>query len=369
MFTNGKISVQQMAILVIFSVIGDSILILPSITATAAKQDGWICALLGLSIGLLIMSLFFYVSTLYPDLTVIQYARLLLGSWVGTFVSIILLIHYLLNTSAMIREIGDFMTTQLLPNTPLKAVILLLILILIWGVHNGIETIGRAAEIVFPWFVLSFVLLIVFLVPKFHSINLMPVLAEGIKPVINGTLYVAMYPYAELCFFLMVLPSVKRSSHMRRDWLIASVLGGVAILTIVLACLLVLGDYLTSHQMYPAYALAKKISIGHFLERIEAIQAVIWMLSGFFKSVLYSYSFSLGTAQLFKLKDQHVVTWPMLFLLFGISYEIAPNIAYYNQTLLKYWPFWDLTIAVIIPVVLILVHKLRNKSSEKLTIT
>lgn len=42
MLENGRISTKQLAILVIYFIIGDMLLILPSLTAAASKQDAWL---------------------------------------------------------------------------------------------------------------------------------------------------------------------------------------------------------------------------------------------------------------------------------------------------------------------------------------
>ncbi|WP_255654344.1 GerAB/ArcD/ProY family transporter [Cohnella sp. REN36] len=71
----------------------------------------------------------------------------------------------------------------------------------------------------------------------------------------------------------MLWPVVRPSRKLARDFLLAVAIGGFVLLLVVLISITVLGPFLTAHQIYPSYALAKKISVGHFLERVEAKKA------------------------------------------------------------------------------------------------
>ncbi|TGV17849.1 spore gernimation protein, partial [Mesorhizobium sp. M00.F.Ca.ET.186.01.1.1] len=52
MLDNYKISPRQFMMLVTLVTIGDSVLVLPVISADLAKQDAWIAVMIGLVIGL-----------------------------------------------------------------------------------------------------------------------------------------------------------------------------------------------------------------------------------------------------------------------------------------------------------------------------
>ncbi|WP_256758931.1 endospore germination permease [Cohnella sp. WQ 127256] len=358
---NGKISVQQMAILVLLVVIGDSILIAPSLVAHFAKEDAWISGLLGVVLGTLLAGLIYFLSRLHPHATLVQFNRTLLGKWMGGIMSSLFLLYFLLNAAAMTREIGDFITTQIMPETPLRAIHLLLVILLMWALYSGIETIARTAELLFPWFVIFFVVLLICLAPKIEIDRLLPIMGHGFMPILQGSIYVIVFPYAELTVFLMLFPLVTRNKHTNRDFILATALGGIAITAVILICILVLGPYITAHQTYPTYALAKKISIGGFLERVEAFLAIIWIISIFFKTILYAYAFLTGFSQLFHLRNERILLMPSAFLFFGLAYAISPNIIYYDYFLTNYWPLWDFTYALVIPLVLMIVHLFRRK--------
>ncbi|WP_313638102.1 GerAB/ArcD/ProY family transporter [Paenibacillus sp.] len=51
--------------------------------------------------------------------------------------------------------------------------------------------------------------------------------------------------------------------------------------------------------------------------------ATAWIISTYFKTAIYYYALTLGTAKLFKLKSHRPLIIPTGFLLFGMSQLIA----------------------------------------------
>jgi len=174
-----------------------------------------------------------------------------------------------------------------------------------------------------------------------------------------------LYPYAETISLLMLLPYVANAKHARKDLLLGAVLGGIVIFAVVFVCVLVLGPYITGLQAYPTYALAKKINIGNFLERVEAILAFLWVISLFFKIILYGFAFVAGLSRLFRLRDEKLLVMPSAFLFFGMAYVVVPNAVYFSDTLArKYWPYYDVTVAIAIPLLLLAVHAVRKAGNK-----
>ncbi|MBH5316834.1 endospore germination permease [Paenibacillus sp. GSMTC-2017] len=360
MLERGKIGARQLAILACLATIGDSILALPSITATVGKQDAWISAILGLVIGIIIVFLFTFVGKLYPSLTVIEYNEKILGKWLGLCASLLFLFFIFIDASVYVREIGDFMTTMIMPDTPIQYIHVLFIFIVVMGIRLGLEVFTRAGELFFPFFVLLFMLFIIFLAPQAKLENIQPIFEEGIRQVMPGSLASAAYPFMELIVFLMIFPYVNRTDQIRKSMIIGTLLGGIVIILIVMLSILVLGVNFTASHHYPSFELAKKISIGDFLERVEAIMMILWFLSIYFKLAIYFYSFNLGIAQMLRLKEYKFLTLPLGIILLIGSLTLDPNIVYFNQ-LAKYWPMYDLTYIVGFLVLLLAVYAVRHK--------
>ncbi|WP_374955085.1 GerAB/ArcD/ProY family transporter [Paenibacillus sp. PCH8] len=100
----------------------------------------------------------------------------------------------------------------------------------------------------------------------------------------------------------------------------------------------------------------QKISIGNFFQRIEALMASAWLISTYFKAMVYLYAFTIGIAELFKLKRYEFLVLPSSMLVFGLANLVAPGVTFIIITVVPYWVDWDTTISILLPGILLLVH-------------
>lgn len=361
MQTIGQISSRQFMMMVILATVGDSILIAPSIATSAAKQDVWISMCISLAVGLAMVGLMAILADKFPRQSPIEYARSLFGTKLGSVIGLLLLIYFGYEIISFMVEIGGVLTTQIMPETPVAAVELLFMAVIVLAVRLGLETTARTGELLFPWFVLLFSFLIIFLLPNIKSDNLLPILAKGWKPIVEGSMALISYPFAELLCFLMIAPSVAQQGSLMKPLLTGTFIGGVMLLIIMLMSILVLGPALVEMKIFSTYNLAQKISIGDFLERLEAILAFIWFVTIFFKTALYFYAINLGAAQWLKLKNYRVLTLPFAMILLALSRASVPNSVYYNDVIVRFWPFLDLTFGLLLPLAMLGVYALRRR--------
>ena len=100
----------------------------------------------------------------------------------------------------------------------------------------------------------------------------------------------------------------------------------MVLFTIIALTILVLGPDITGRNLYPSYMLAK-INIGNFLQRIEAVMAVMWFITLFYRISLYFYAIAIGISQIFHIKT--ISLWSFHSVGFwSVSVFIYPNVPY-----------------------------------------
>ncbi|UOF88821.1 spore germination protein [Fodinisporobacter ferrooxydans] len=366
MLEKGKIGLRQFIVFVILFTIGSSILVAPSGLAQEGKQDGWMAEILALALGLLLVWLYNTLGKRFPNLTLAEYCQEILGKWPGRAVALLFLSYYFVLASLLLREIGDFLTTQIMPETPIQAVHVIFLIIVIMGARLGLEPLVRAGEIFLPWVIFLFLVMVVFISPQIKFDNMQPLLGEGFKPVLRAAFPALGLPYMELCVFLMIFPYINRPEKIGKAFGIGTIIAGVMLIIVVLLSILVIGADLTALQIYPSYVIVKKISIGHFLERIEAVMAGIWFLTIYFKLTLCFYAVALGLAQILKLKDYRCLTFPLGMIAMAFSIVGSPNIIYFNTFVAKIWTPYSLTFGLVLPLVLLAVNTWNRKRAKKM---
>lgn len=365
MLEKGKIGSRQLTILVILYTIGDSILVIPSIVASEAEQDGWISGIVSVAIApLLVVFLYDSLRKCYPDLTLVEYSQKILGKWLGIALSLLLISFFFITAATYLREMGDFITIQMMPDTPIQVIIVLFLSIVLMATRLGLEPLARTAEILFPFVVVLLLSLIIFLLPEIQFQNLQPVLEGGLKPVIKGSIPFIVFPFIEPVAVLMILPFVGQKNRIRKSLLVGQLLAGCVLIIITMLAILVLGSDSTAREIYPTFTLAKKINIADFLTRLEAILAIIWFITIFIRFSLFFYAAVLGLAQTLQLRDYRYLVFPIGMILVVFTIIMAPNTVHYNKMISDIWPYYALTFGFLIPLLLLIIAKVQKKGGS-----
>lgn len=359
-----KISSRQFMIIVLLFTVGDSILYSPSWLAGDAKQDAWIGSLMGIVEAVLLAWLFTSVGKRFPTSSVDQICEIVFGKWIGKAIALLFLLFCFVDGALMQMEVGDFMTTQIMSETPIQFILITFGTVSLLGSRYGVETFARLSEFIFPWFLILFVVLIAFTLPQLHFEELQPVLARGFKPVLSGNLKM-LGNLGETVILLMLFPSVKRTAGAAKAYFIGIGFGALSMTLITVSSILAIGVEVMLLQQYPSYVLAQKINIGRFFERFEAIIAVIWFITMYLKITVCFYAASVGLSRVLRLKDYRPVTVPIGMIAVITGLAMVPNRAYFDKFAMDIWMPYTSIFFFWMPLMLLTVAAIRKKRGAK----
>ncbi|MFG6120242.1 GerAB/ArcD/ProY family transporter [Thalassobacillus sp. B23F22_16] len=365
MYRNNTISPRQFMYLVTLFTIGSSILIVPGPLAAGAQQDGWIAALLSLAVGMLLIFLYHKIGILYENKTFIEVTIDSFGPWIGRGISLFYILFIYILAALVLRNIGDFMTTQIMPETPLQFTLILFLLVVIMGARLGIETIGRSSEMFISFIVLLLFFLFLFVTPQIETDNFQPIFGSGLKPIISTSFTMLGTPILEMVVLLMIYPEVKEKNKAKYAWVFGMLIGGVFLTMITLLSILVLGSDLTALNAYPSYELASKINIAGFWEGIEIIVAIVWMVTIFFKLIILYYASTKGIAQFLLIDDYRTLLLPLGMGMVVLAIVAYPDVAYFENFVGTSWFPYALTHGLFIPILVLAGALIKRKRKSK----
>ncbi len=294
----------------------------PAITTGAARQDAWAAALFS---GMMLTGIAWAISTLgsaYPHLTVVEYSRRLLGTLVGTAVSLVFAYLYLLVAATDTRVFSELVKTAFMTRTPIVVVMSATIATFTLIALLGIEVVARVADMFIPLFVAFVVLTLIGAVGHFRLQNLQPVLASGIRPVISSS-WTIMGIGAQWAVISMLVPSLTEPERVASSTVVTAVLASLVSAVTAAAVVGVLGDELARESLFPFLKMARSIQISPVLQRIESLGVSAW---GFGLAVTGStmvYCGSRALTQILGIKDYR---WVVPF--FGVAVGFYARLAY-----------------------------------------
>jgi spore germination protein KB len=357
------IKARSFMILVIMFAVGTSILIAPGGLAIDAKQDAWIASIVGISINIALVLLYAALGNRYPNKTFVEYCIISLGPWIGRIVALLFVAFCYILASLMLGDMGIFLTSQIMPDTPMEILKIIFTLVIIVAIRAGLKVYTHAAEIFITWMFGLFIMLIIPSTPKFHFDQLFPLLEFGIKPVFKGAYnFLALQ---EMVVLLMFYPYVSAGAKdLRSRFIIGTAIGGSLIIIMTLSSILVLGPALTANQLFPAYAMAKHINIGEFLERIESVMMFLWILSIFIKITLTFHASVRGMVQIFKIKNEKPFVWPLAIGMIVLSSMCYPSTMFVINLLTHSWAAFSLVFILIVPMLVLCVSLIRRQRAD-----
>ncbi|WP_165822458.1 GerAB/ArcD/ProY family transporter [Paenibacillus montanisoli] len=364
MSENGKISVLQLMVLVFLYTIGTTVLVIPSGLAATANQDAWLGAIVGVLIGTVVLGLYIALWIVYPGQTFVGICRAALGKWAGSAIAVIFMGYGFIGASTVLFYVGNFFQTQFIPRTPIWCTVTLFALVVVMGTRLGLETISRAAELMLPWFLLFFAILVITLVPAAKYVNVRPMLEFGWKPLFEAGLSFAGTAYMPIVFLFAVFPHVKTPEKAKIGVYVTALIGGLCVVLVTLLCILVLGPNITARSMFPSYALVKKINIGNFLQRVEAVMAGMWFITTYVKTTFYFYGGVTSLSEILNLNNYRNVTLPCTMIVIVLSLIVYPDVVY-----MQYWdsivfPPYILLMGVFIPLLLWIIGLFKTKPGQ-----
>ncbi|MFC5652522.1 GerAB/ArcD/ProY family transporter [Paenibacillus solisilvae] len=201
----------------------------------------------------------------------------LLGPWLTALLSIpfILLVFHMV--SGIVLDVGIFVTTTMMRETPIFVLNSLIFLLIAFTVRAGIEVMVRMFTNLIL-IMLFFVFIVLLLsIPNYKMDQLLPIMPEGFKPIMHGAYFTFGFPYAEIFLFATILPFVKKKQGIKYGMkrymfiaLIALLLNIIILILSVLCVNMVLGPAIGDIK-FSLYMVARMIDIQEIVQRIESV--------------------------------------------------------------------------------------------------
>jgi spore germination protein KB len=367
MLEKGRIGGDQAVMLMVNVILPTALLSIPAITVKFAKQDAWISIVLATSVGFLIARIVANLGLRFPGKTLFEYAEEILGRIPGKIVGLLYIWWFLHMNAEVIREFGIFLVATIMPETPIVVFQIFVVLVAAYAARNGLEVLSRFNQL----FVLILgILAIVFVLPikDMKLTRLLPVFDTGLLQVLKGAAMPASW-LGEIVTFAIILPYVNltKPNDARRIADVSILLTGFLLSASVLETLLVFGPYMTSAMIYPIFNVVREISIANFLERLDYVIFITWVLGGFIKVGVFYFAAVLGSAQCFKLKDYRPLVAPVGVILVALSILLHEGIVDQLDFVARTWPPYALIVFEMgIPLVLLFVTLVRGKGGKNI---
>lgn len=358
---NNAVTPVQLAVTIISTIIGVSILGIPNFVTekvgTAAPLSSVLGVLMG-GFGILAITL---LGRRFPKQTLIGYNQEILGKKIGNFFSIIVILFFLTLMGVETRHFAEVIVGSLLPNTPISIAIFFMIFLC-----ASVSFLSVSTFVYIHFFYLPFIIipLLIILLPSIQNItyyHLLPITGHdvSIRMLFSGGMNVTQ-AVSNFMVIAMLIPFMKNPQKCVKSGLWGYAIGSLFFIITITIALAVFGAEEMKHLLWPTLGLGKMVRIpGDVLSRVDAILLIAWIFAVFTTLFSYYFLYVRGVAELMRSSRYRLIAFlgfPFVFMVASLPQDIYEVYYYVLEVTLV-----GLIITIIYPVLLFILSIIRRQ--------
>ncbi|HWI55055.1 MAG TPA: endospore germination permease [Desulfobacteria bacterium] len=323
-----------------------------------AGHDAWLSFLIGGLMAAFFMYLMVKLASRFPKENLFQYNRKVWGKFIAFIIAVSYILYWLFYLTILISDTAYANKQFFLPKTPSIVPMTLLVAGAAWMALYGLTALIRSFQIMFVFILVPLLMIPLFAFTNMEYNNFLPVVKNGMLPVIKGALHFAgALQGLELILFLS--PFLTNARKALKPALVGVLLIAAVNSVLVLVVIGVLGEINAGYSVYPLYDSITLIELPGFpVERFELFLTFPWIVGIFTTLCLFVYLASYGIVQVFGLQRKFVVFAVTVFVI-AAAY-IFPDFAVVEKAR-GLLPYLTIIFMYIMPVLTLLVAIIRLK--------
>lgn len=332
------------------------------------KVNAYLCPLIGGILGIIPLLLYLKLSKIIPKENINGLIRRTFKKGVGSMISLILALFVAYFGLIILWDLNHFIASEYLYNTPILAIVIMLIIPIIYILIKGVQTLGRSAIVLFFISFFLYLLSILGLINQIKITNILPFLEDGMLGVWKGTFLYISYSVLPI-YLLLIIPRDKFQQVEKMDkFLIITYITVTFFITLVTFILIsVLGIDLANLYQYPDYHLLRRITIGNFIQRAESLLAIQWVISLFMLVSLCFYYVSNTIEFVFEIGDkkkQRFIILAVSLILMYLSTIIFRNNTVFSNFTTYHFPILIFLFLLVVPIIIYIFSKILIKQKH-----
>ena len=262
----------------------------PYVLSGAAAQAGWISPLISsvLLFGIMLI-LNYYVFKKHDGKNLIDVSNELLSKPVGIVIGFVYLAWVIILLGFYIRYFGEHISSNIMSESAFEFIIISMLILVGIVLSKSIVYYARLNEVIFTCFSFAFIITgVISLFTKVKIDNLLPVSQRDIVPILKGSLQgISLFGYYVFIFFMFDDVKIE-NNNLKLEAKSALAVGLLSTLVMIVTIGAI--GYNTVLRINDSYfMIAKNIDVLGFLERLDSILFVMWILADFTTITIFAY--------------------------------------------------------------------------------
>ncbi|MFD3155468.1 endospore germination permease [Haloimpatiens sp. FM7330] len=352
---------KQFAFILFGAIVGYGAIALPKNVAQKGESGGWVSIILASFIACAITYMNVYLSYIHQNQTICEYSRILTGKIITNIFIIIYIIYFFIFSTMLTRSASEVIKLSILIKTPVWALCLMFFLVVYYAVFKGFKCIVRTCEIYGIITIAAAIIIHFSIMTQGKIVNIRPIFEVSEIPLYIKSVISLITPFLGMEVLLCIPVNRTYNKGIFKYIILMMLFIGVLYVLIVESCISVIGIDDIIHYEDALVATIKRVRIPYleFLERIDGIFIISWVMSVFCTIVLYAYGTVFFIEKCFTKVNHKFVIIIVMSLSFIVSQ--IPKTFEGVQKIIKYSGYYfGLIAAVLIPAILLIITKVKK---------
>ena len=271
-----KISMRQGIMIVAGMIFSPAVRLFSSFVSGMGNQASWIAPVFSGLFMLLFMLVLW--SLIKENRNFYQHLEYSFGSVISKIVAVLYIIWGVLLTSIQMRYYSQRVASTIYTEIAMDVFVIILVGICVYSLKNGISVLARMNELLLPLIAVVAIFMLALLTPDIKVKVLVPV-NDWASLVHVSVFNVASFGY--LSFILFFVDEINDKESFKKHGIISICALTLFSVWLFITVIGTLGPHIIEKLPYPFFAVVKQISLGEFLQHIEAFVITLWILSDF----------------------------------------------------------------------------------------
>ena len=351
------------AILVVLTVaFSHCILSLPRELVTNSKSSVILNLIYITSIALLLGLLISKLTKKFGSSDIIDISEYLGGKVFKNIIGIVFMFYLIISSSVLLRNFCEGLGLVYFQSTDIIFIILLFVIGMCISNNFGFNVSLKSNLFTLPIAVVTIIFIFFANFKNFDPQKMFPILGNGLSSTfITGLLNLASFEGIIYLYFLP--PFLKQPEKFKKIALLSILFTGLLIILCVSIILFIFPAFFTTNEILPLYSAARYISFGNFLQRLESIIMLIWIIA-FLGYLSIACKFAVSIFQkISKINDTKPIINIFGFLILGISL-LPKNLAISTFLETTVYKYLSLEIIIALGIGILFIANLKKKAGD-----
>lgn len=361
--TDSKISSKEAIMLVVTIFVAHTIVSLPQNLLSSAKSATILNLIYVGIIAVLVAYLIFRLLKSFSSSDIIDVSKYLGGDIFKNIVGAFFIAYFIISSSGLLREFCEGLHVVFFPMTDVSFVLLPFIIALCITNHLSFGSNIKTVSIVFPAVIISIVFLFFANFGHFTLENMFPVLGKGFaNTFITGIGNITAFGGISCLYFIP--PYLKEPQKIKKICLTSVIIGLLYFIFCTSTVLFMFSFFIEADEILPLYYAARYIEFGNFVQRLESLFMLIWILEIFcYLTIANQFSMHIFK-KITNIQNKKTVSFIFPLLIFGISLipKSYPSVRFFES---KLYSYLVLGIVFVLGIGVLILANLKKKKAGK----